>query len=698
ERPLGTAGCVRYAAAQFPLNDDFLVISGDALTTLDISAAFRFHKAHAAAVTLVTVPVDDPREYGLVSIDKTSRITGFQEKPGWAQVTTDLANTGIYIVSPRALSHIPDGSFDFAKDLFPLLLSQGESLYAYQSSDYWCDIGDLPTYIACQRDVLSGKVFDFAPPQPVRSNYTLYPPVYIGNNVQIGADAQIGPFAVLDDGCYVGAGAKVRGAVLLENTYVGDRAALTGAVLCRGASVKRGAALFEGSVVGAGALVGEYASVDAGVKIWPGKQIEEYGALHEHVREGHNGASLLRDRGFCGEVGVEMTPAFCARLGAGVATAFGGEKIAVGCSGDSGADMLHLAVLSGVLATGAPAWDFGACLETQFDYLLGFSRVQTGIYIAGSQTGGSQTGGSQTAGGQACVRIVSAAGLPLSHADERRVGAALSAGSFARAGGGSIQRATDLSGLRHLYRQALIEMAPKGLHGSMGVCGSDSEAVHTLKTVLDALGCADSSSCRFHLGDSGRRLSIVCDGSGYIEPEKTLALACVLALMDGQDLALPGDAPAALDVLAKAYGKQVHRLCEGDNKARELAAVQRWVRDGLMRAVFILNGLQKQSLTLAQALRRVPAFAVSFKNIPCHGNPGKILRLLGEVGRAQEADRPQAVGEGTRLVFEEGSVLVRPTKEGKRLLLFAEATEPEMAAELRADAERQVRRLSLEHD
>ena len=124
-----------------------------------MTAAADFHRKSGAAATIVTTAVSDPREYGLVRADSDGRVSGFVEKPGWAQAVTDAANTGIYILSPQVLSYIPEGvAFDFAKDLFPLLLSKGAPLYAYQASGYWCDIGSLGAYLSCQRDILEGKL------------------------------------------------------------------------------------------------------------------------------------------------------------------------------------------------------------------------------------------------------------------------------------------------------------------------------------------------------------------------------------------------------------------------------------------------------------------------------------------------------------------------------------------------------------
>ena len=693
DKPLGTAGSVRLAAdTQWgDSDDDVLVISGDALTDIDLTEACAFHRSHQAAVTLVVTRVEDPREYGLVECGRDGRITGFVEKPGWGQATTDLANTGIYILSPEALQAIPpDKNYDFAKDLFPQLLRDGMPLYAYETADYWCDIGDLDTYLSCQRDILEGKVrtslraedgLYLADGKPPAGQYTLIPPAYIGAQVQIGAAAQVGPFAVIGDGCHIGNGAKVRGSVLHGGVYIGDRAALTGALVCHGASVRRGAALFEGSAVGAGSVVGEHASVSPHVKIWPEKQVEAHAHVREHMREGHQSPSLFDDAGLCGETGVELTPELCARLGAAVGSLARGEKVAVGCSGDKAAGVMKMAIVAGILSAGGLVWDFGACIEPQFDFFVDFSLIHTGVYISGGLHGS--------------IRLLASGGLPAPRSMERAVESRLASGDFVRAGWDTVREATNMTGMRQLYRQELISMAPDGLSGMAAqVRGSDYESVHLLDTVLSTLGCSPDGALRLHLGAGGRRLSLYDGAAGYVWPERVLAINCLMELEDGNDLALPWEAPQVIDEMASHYGRTVRRYlsCPADDRdgdARRLAAAQPWVRDGLMQAVRVLARMKQYHITLTELLSRLPEFAVMTKTIPCEGNPGKILHGLETKGE-------QHAAEGARLHLRGGTALIRPSKTGKNLVLVAEAANTEIAEELCGQAEKRLRTVSLD--
>jgi len=147
ETPLGTAGSVKNAAAF--LDETFVVVSGDALTDLDLSQAIAFHRNRGAAGTLVLTRVDCPLEYGVVITAPEGQIVQFLEKPSWSEVFSDTVNTGIYVLEPEVLDYFAPGQkFDFSQDLFPLLLREKKPLFGLVLSGYWCDIGIAQSDIA----------------------------------------------------------------------------------------------------------------------------------------------------------------------------------------------------------------------------------------------------------------------------------------------------------------------------------------------------------------------------------------------------------------------------------------------------------------------------------------------------------------------------------------------------------------------
>ena len=158
ERTLGTAGAVKNCV-DFIGDEDVLVISGDAACDLDLTELMRRHREKDAAVTLALHRDASPLRFGLAGTDGEGAVRAFVEKPGWDRVVTDLVNTGIYILSPRALAPIPEGqAFDFGKDLFPLLLKNGELLSGVPLDGYWCDVGTPLSYYRCCVDALEGRL------------------------------------------------------------------------------------------------------------------------------------------------------------------------------------------------------------------------------------------------------------------------------------------------------------------------------------------------------------------------------------------------------------------------------------------------------------------------------------------------------------------------------------------------------------
>jgi mannose-1-phosphate guanylyltransferase/phosphomannomutase len=158
ESPLGTAGGVKNCSG-FYGSGDFLVISGDTACDFDLGALIRAHESRRPAASIALYRDSSPLRYGLAVSDEDGLVRAFIEKPGWERVVTDLVNTGIYIISPRVMRYVPDGAqYDFAGDLFPLLLELGEDILGVPMEGYWCDAGTPRSYYQCCIDALDGKL------------------------------------------------------------------------------------------------------------------------------------------------------------------------------------------------------------------------------------------------------------------------------------------------------------------------------------------------------------------------------------------------------------------------------------------------------------------------------------------------------------------------------------------------------------
>lgn len=158
KKALGTAGGVKNCA-EFYGGEDFLVISGDAACDFDLAGLMEAHKRGGCAATLALYRHPEPLSYGLTVTDTGGLVRAFIEKPRWDRVVTDLVNTGIYVLSPKAMEAVPAGrSFDFARELFPLLMERGEQLLGVALDGYWCDVGSPLSYYKCCVDALEGRL------------------------------------------------------------------------------------------------------------------------------------------------------------------------------------------------------------------------------------------------------------------------------------------------------------------------------------------------------------------------------------------------------------------------------------------------------------------------------------------------------------------------------------------------------------
>ena len=241
EVPAGTAGSVKLL--EHYLDETFLVVSGDALTDMDLTSLIEFHRYRGAVATIALKRVPDPLEFGVVITAEDGRIERFLEKPTWGEVFSDTINTGIYVLEPEVLAQIPaDVPYDFSKELFPRLLEAGAPLYGFVTEGYWQDIGNLIQYQEANRDALDGKVKLEMPGVRLRENVwvgegslveqveRIEGPAVIGNYCSIDETATIGRYTVLGNNVIVKEQAEIEYSVVDANSYLGPRTQVRGAL------------------------------------------------------------------------------------------------------------------------------------------------------------------------------------------------------------------------------------------------------------------------------------------------------------------------------------------------------------------------------------------------------------------------------------------------------------------------------------
>src|SRR5215207_693777 len=153
--PRGTGGALKYAEEL--LDERFLMLNGDVLTDLDLTAQLAQHEATGARATLALTPVEDPSAYGLVRLDSDNQVTEFVEKPSADQIDTNNITAGAYVLERSVLELLEPGRpASIERDVFPRLV--GDGLYGYVGEGYWMDIGTPERYLQGTFDILEGTV------------------------------------------------------------------------------------------------------------------------------------------------------------------------------------------------------------------------------------------------------------------------------------------------------------------------------------------------------------------------------------------------------------------------------------------------------------------------------------------------------------------------------------------------------------
>ncbi|MEO7836263.1 MAG: sugar phosphate nucleotidyltransferase [Acidimicrobiales bacterium] len=394
ERPLGTAGSVRNASDG--LDEPFLVISGDVLTDLDLSAIVQFHQERGALATIGLKAMENPLDFGIVITKDDGSIERFLEKPTWGQVFSDTINTGIYVLEPEIFDSIPEGrQVDFSEEVFPSLLQEGKPLYGFVAEGYWEDVGTLEAYAKAHQDVLDGKVAVDIPGFRLGEGVWLGEgaeidpkarvdgPVIIGDYCQVEADAHLAAYTVLGSNVRVGANAYLERSIVHDNAYLGAAVSLRGSIVGRSSDLRRGARCEEGVVLGDESYVGADALINTGVKVYPFKTVEPGAVVNRSiVWESRGARHLFGPLGVGGLANVDITPELAVRLAMAYATTLK-KGVTVTTSRDSSraARAIKRAVMVGLTATGVNVEDLEVATVPLTRFQVRSVRSEAGVTV-----------------------------------------------------------------------------------------------------------------------------------------------------------------------------------------------------------------------------------------------------------------------------------------------------------------------------
>jgi len=740
EIPLGTAGSVKNA--QDALRDEpFLVISGDALTDIDLSEMVRFHKDNGALVTVGLTRVPDPLEFGIIIVDDDGRIQRFLEKPTWGQVFSDTVNTGIYVMEPEVLADVPAGEFvDWSGDIFPRLLKQGAPLFGWVAGGYWEDVGTHESYLKAQADVLSGRVqaeiagFEISPGVWVADGAEVDPdailtgPLCIGEYAKIEAGAQLREFTVIGNNVVVKEGAFLHRAVVHNNVYIGQGATLRGCVIGKNTDVMASARIEEAAVVGDECLIEPEAYVSSGVKVYPFKTIEAGAVVNTSVIwESRGQRTLFGPRGVSGLINVEITPELCVRLASAYATTLKkGAVVTTSRDVSRAARALKRAVHSALNASAINVVD----LEAQ---PLPVARFET---ARGECSGGIAL--RTTPGNLQSIDIVflDEAGADVSQADRGKIERVFSRQEYRRAFPGEIAeliyparvresyahellRCIDLTGVSEAGMKVVVDCAGGTVSLILPVLlGRIGVEVLTLNNRLDEASPTQSlaqtraglqrladlvASSRADFGvrfdPVGERIMLVDEKGGMISDDRALLVVLDLIASERRTgrVALPVTTTRVAEQVSAFHHVQVdwtttspHGLAEATAADDVILAadgrggfvVPEFTRtvDGIATFARLLGLVARARLTLSQIDARIPVAHLLKRSLPTPwAAKGSVMRMVAEAAGEREVDTT----DGIRVIEpDRGWILALPDPADAVTHLWAEGTDDDAAQAL----------------
>lgn len=724
ESPLGTAGSVKNAE-EF-LNDTFIVISGDALTDINLTKAVQFHKKKGSIATLILKRVDVPLEYGVVVTNEEGKIVRFLEKPSWGEVFSDTVNTGIYILSPEVLKYFDKNKvFDFSKDLFPILLKQNKPMYGYITDEYWCDIGDLEAYRQANMDALEGIVqVNFggkkvAPQVWIGENTYISPkaiingPAILGNNCIIKENVRISDFTIIDDGNTISEESSVKRSVIWKNCMVDKKVQIRGSVVCSKVSVGTGAAIFENSVIGEGTRLCENTVVKPSVKIWPGKVVEVGTEVNSSLIWGSRYSKVIfGNRGISGETNLDMTPEFASRLGA----AFGSflknkAAVAIGCDQALETGMMKFAFIAGLQSSGIEVMDAGILLLPAIRAAVRFYGADGGIYLSMNEHDSQKVN----------IEFLNKSGANIDRGSERKIENIFAREDFSRCEGCSVMQIKNISSFTDFHVMNLINrMKSSKLNHRILVCPEKSLSSDTLSEVLRKIGCVIDrcSSKEFSemvsafnydmsvkISNNAEKVQIADDKGRIVSEDLFLAIIALISFSQesGSTLVAPLSASKILETMAKQYkGKVVRsktsiqdvmaKIYESSINSSVSTPNQFSMQFDAMAAVaMILEHININGMTLSELVNSVPQFYMNSMEVECPWNAkGKVIRQLMQ----EHVNDNVETLEGVKVYKDNGWVLVLPDAEKPICRVISEGANYEFAQELTDIYADKIRKIS----
>lgn len=725
DKPLGTGGSVKNAY-KF-LDNTFIVISGDAFTDIDLKKAYNFHRKKGSKATLILKREPIPLEYGVVITDENGKIIRFLEKPSWGEVFSDTINTGIYILEPEVLDYYEYGqNFDFSKDLFPRLLHDGVPIYGYVTEEYWCDVGDLDTYIETHVDILSNKNKHYLlgggqekglwidKGAIIEKGAKLSPPVYIGRDSIIKEGAIVEPYSVIGDNCFIGEGTSIKRSIIWDNVRISKNCEIRKSTICNHVWIGERSRIFEGVAIGSHSKIFSNVTIKPNIKIWPHKTIEENVKVKDNlIWEEKASRKLFGYRNISGRFNETITPEIATRLGTSFASVVNAKgTYIVSCDEHNLSKSIKSSIISGILSTGSEAVDIKDSTIPMCRFGVKHFKADGGVHIRTDNAHEDMV----------YIEFINNEGSNIQKDMERKIENSFILEDFKRCSGNQIKDVVNIYNFSSIYLKSGVgdikniekirAKKPKIIITSYSKNISDLaerylidigcqvkvipywkglEAKDIRSLVLD-----ESGDLGVIYSENGEKV-VLTDGFNIVKDEKYYLLSLLIGFKTGniKDIVVPYNFPRIMEKLAQEYqGDTIYSKSHISNIIETILKNELNFQyilnfDGIWAVGKIMDYLVENNIVLNQVLQELPEYFYFKKEIPCNwDDKGKVIRRLTE-----DRQLDTELKEGVRFTDDKGWALIIPDEEKPRFNLFIEGYNEEYAEELWVKYDEKIKKI-----
>ena len=687
------------------LDEEFMYFSRPMYINADLKTALNFHRKNNSFATIILEKAFSP----MINIDKTGRVTRFEEKKLWNSMSDKAVGTGVYILNRGITGFLPnESSITLEEGVFPSLVRSGKNVFAFAVKGKWEPVFDLASLMRANFECLKcegkshSKGIIKESTANVEKGALLEGPCYIGKNAHVHKGAKISAYSIVGKGCVVTKGASIKRSVIGKGVRIGEDCALRGCVLGDNVRLEKNVRIYEQAVIGDGTVIEENSSVKPFIKIWPDKTIGRNVIVSENMVWGQKKRERLFEHGEIeGVVNVDITPRFCTMLGESIGILFDMGEVGVSTDGSPAGAMIKDGLVAGLLGTGASVKDFG-------EEPLPITRRGILHYML---KGGVSVNVHEEKGEEICeITIIDNLGCDIEEKDKLRLADVFEKGPVLYPESKHIKECEYLFEYKLYYLKQLIKDTKK-VNKKMSILLScptawgrrlitsamsdfcvgvsifvekDRENLKTEFANAVRLGGFDMG---FILDSKCEQLIVVKKDGEIIEDDAYEVLTSLIVMKKYSDAVIyvPITSSGVIDSLSEKYActlirtsstkREIMRsLTNGDESLSEQYIFR---FDAVGSVIKIVGYIQYSGVSIEKLMEEIPPIMMKKTIVQLSRN--QIEEALDRIKKLEDAEKK---GENVKITFDKGWVVVVPDKKKDICNIVSEGLNQEFAKEL----------------